>query len=157
MSAPQFGARESGRDHPDRPTAFAVIVRGERIAVMRVGSRRRGVVHDLPGGGVDPGESYAEAAVRECGEEAGLKVELEPEPFALADQFFVNDDGWAHNSRGRFFAGSVAAESPELKIEDDHTLEWLEPQAALRLLNREAHAWAVVAWLRRLERDRAKG
>jgi 8-oxo-dGTP diphosphatase len=157
MGAPQFGDPEIGREHPDRPTAFAVIVQGERIAVMRVESRRRGLVHDLPGGGVDPGESHAEAAVRECGEEAGLKVTLEPEPFAFADQFFVNDDGWPHNSRGRFFAGRVAAEAPELKIEDDHTLEWLEPHRALRLLDREAHAWAVAAWLRRLERSQAKG
>ena len=30
---------------------------------------------ELPGGGIDPGESYREAAVRELGEEAGLVLE----------------------------------------------------------------------------------
>ncbi|WP_395671053.1 NUDIX domain-containing protein [Phenylobacterium sp.] len=157
MRAPQFGEPENGRDAPDRPTAFAIVVRDGLIAVMRVDSRRRGCVYDLPGGGIDPGETPAQGAARECGEEAGLEVVLDPEPFTCADQFFVNDDGWAHNSRGRFFAGTVAAERPDLKVEDDHTLEWMDPRGAILALDREAHAWAVAVWLRRLERNPAKG
>ena len=31
----------------------------------------------LPGGGLDPGESFAKAAIREAQEETGLKVELD--------------------------------------------------------------------------------
>jgi len=40
----------------------------------RGGTRRFWV---MPGGGLEPGESFAEAAVREAYEEAGLQVELE--------------------------------------------------------------------------------
>ena len=154
---PQFGAREPGQDYPDRPTAFVLIVRDGQLGVMRVESRRRGLVYDLAGGGIDPGESAGEAAIRECGEEAGVRVELDPEPFVRADQFFINDDGWAHNSRGQFFEGRLTGEAPELKVEDDHTLVWMTPEAAVVALDREAHAWAVVTWLRRLERQRPKG
>jgi 8-oxo-dGTP diphosphatase len=35
-----------------------------------------------------------------------------------------------------------------LKIEEDHELVWLAPFDALLRLDRESHAWAVVAWLR---------
>ncbi|HEY8617317.1 NUDIX domain-containing protein [Phenylobacterium sp.] len=156
-AVPQFGEREPGRDYPDRPAAFALILQDGMIAVVQVESRRRGRVIDLPGGGVDPGESAAQAVMRECGEEAGLVVEVGAEPFARADLYFVNDDGWAHNSRGQFFVASVAAEDPSLKVEDDHTLLWISPQAALTALDRDAHAWAVAAWMRSLERARSNG
>jgi 8-oxo-dGTP diphosphatase len=154
-AVPQFGTREAGRDYPDRPTAFVLILRDAELGVVQVDSRRRGRVFDLPGGGVDPGESPEQGAMRECLEEAGLRVALDPDPVARADQYFINDDGWSHNSRGVFFLGRVTGEAPELKVEDDHTLVWMPPQRALIGLDREAHAWAVAAWLRRLERAAA--
>jgi 8-oxo-dGTP diphosphatase len=40
-------------------------------------------------------------------------------------------------------------EAPDRKIEDDHQLDWVDPYEALRRLDRESHAWAVAAWLRR--------
>jgi 8-oxo-dGTP diphosphatase len=40
-------------------------------------------------------------------------------------------------------------ERPELKVEDDHTLVWLDPRDAVVALRHDAHAWAVAAWLRR--------
>jgi 8-oxo-dGTP diphosphatase len=35
-----------------------------------------------------------------------------------------------------------------LKVEDDHALVWLEPQAAIKALRHDSHAWAVAAWIR---------
>lgn len=158
MSVPQFGQPQPGRDHPDRPAAFAVVPRGEVIAVVRVTLGPGGSRLDLPGGGIDPGESAANAAIRECGEEAGLRIETEDEPFTRADHFFVNQDGETNNTRGQFFAARLIAPAPELKVEPDHALEWMTPQDALAALDRESHAWAVAAWLRRgFARGRAKG
>ncbi len=48
-----------------------------------------------------------------------------------------------------FFAARFIAEAPELKTEDDHALIWMTPYEALVKLDRESHAWAVAAWLRR--------
>jgi len=44
------------------------------LAVHEISEKKRGWW--LPAGGVDPGEDFAQAAVRECQEEAGIKVDL---------------------------------------------------------------------------------
>jgi 8-oxo-dGTP diphosphatase len=149
MNVPQFGEREPGRDYPDRPAAFVVLPHDGRIACVRVAWRRGGPKVDLPGGGIDSGETPAEAAVRECGEEAGLRVSVAGEAFTRADHYFINDEDRTNDTRGWFFEARLDGEAPELKIEDDHTLIWLEPQEALRALDRDSHAWALAAWLRR--------
>ena len=148
MTTPQFGQAEPGTTYPDRPAAFAVIERDGRIAVVQVERIRRGLALDLPGGGLDPDETAAEAAVRECGEEAGLVVALDAEPFVLADHYFLHNDDVVRNTRGSFFVGRVMAEDPALHIEDDHTLVWMDPVEALLRLDRESHVWAMATWLR---------
>jgi 8-oxo-dGTP diphosphatase len=148
MSVPQFGTREPGRDYPERPAAFAVVERDGRIALVRVTFEDGGGRTDLPGGGIDPGESAEQAAVRECGEEAGLVIEVVA-AITRADHYFVNEKDHAVNTRGTFFAARLAGEDPTLKTEDDHALVWADPCEALKVLSREAHVWAVAAWLRR--------
>jgi 8-oxo-dGTP diphosphatase len=147
MSVPQFGRREPGRDYPDRPAAFAIVAHEDRVACVRVDLKGGGVRMDLPGGGLDRGETAAQAAQRECGEEAGLKVRVTGE-VCRADHYFINDEGRSHNTRGVFLAGVLEAEAPELKTEPDHSLVWLDPQAALKALDRDAHAWALAVWIR---------
>jgi 8-oxo-dGTP diphosphatase len=153
MNVPQFGEPRPGRAYPDRPAAFVVVEHAGRIAVVRVSFAGGGSRLDLPGGGIDPGETPQQAAARECGEEAGLEVSV-GELIARADHFFTNEDGASVNTRGVFFAGRLVRASPSLKIEDDHQLEWMTPDEALVALDRESHAWAMAAWLRRL-RDEA--
>lgn len=155
MAIPQFGVAEDEADRPDRPAAFGVIERDRRIALVRVPWAGRGHLLHLPGGGIDPGESEQDAAIRECGEEAGLVVVLDAAPFVRADHFFLHHDGVIRNTRGAFFAGRVAGEDAALKIEADHELVWMAPFDALAQLDRDSHAWAVAAWLRL--RARAQG
>lgn len=152
MNAPQFGEPDPGCVAPDRPAAFSVVERDGLIAVVQVTFSSGGGRLDLPGGGIDPGETAAEAAVRECGEEAGLRVAV-GEPLTYADHYFVNMAGETYNTRGTFFAAILLGDAPELKTETDHALGWLSPQEALVALDRASHAWAVAAWLRRLRPD----
>ncbi|HEY9236842.1 MULTISPECIES: NUDIX domain-containing protein [Phenylobacterium] len=144
---PQFGDLLPGRDYADRPAAFGLLARDGRIAVVFVRKPDDATWFDLPGGGVDPGETSAQAVVREYGEEAGLKVRA-GEVFGLADQYFVNTEGVAWNNRSSFHRLEFIAEDASLKIEDDHTLLWLEPLEAITALRHDSHAWAVAAWLR---------
>lgn len=151
MTIPQFGDPEPGCDHRDRPAAFGIIERNGEIALVLVEKPGHAPWRDLPGGALDPGETPEEAVVREFGEETGLKVAPQA-AFARADQYFVNTDGEAFNNRATFFTLSLEGEDAGLKVEADHTLVWMAPEAALRALRHDAHAWAVAAWLRRLHR-----
>ncbi|HEX5379693.1 MAG TPA: NUDIX domain-containing protein [Phenylobacterium sp.] len=146
---PQFGEPEPGRDYPDRPAAFGIAARGEKIALVEVTTPGKPLWRDLPGGGIDPGETPEQAMVREFGEEAGLVV-APGEVFLRADQFFINGDGQAFNVRGVFMTATLLSARASLKIEDDHQLIWRSPLEAMRIARREAHAWAICAWLRTL-------
>jgi 8-oxo-dGTP diphosphatase len=151
MAALQFGEPEGGRDYSDRPAAFGVVEREGKIAVVRIEKPGHAAWHDLPGGALDPGETAEEAVVREFGEEAGLRVSV-GRAYAAANQYFVNTDGEAFNNLATFFLLDRDGEDPALKIEDDHTLVWMDPGRALAILRHDAHAWAVAAWLRLRER-----
>jgi len=148
MTIPQFGEPEPGRDYPDRPAAFAIIEKDGKIALVHVSFETGGGRTDLPGGGLDPGETPQQAAARECGEEAALVVEI-GDLVTRADHYFVNEKDQSRNTRGLFFAARLLREDPSLKVEDDHELIWVEPLEALRRLDRESHVWAVAAWIRR--------
>jgi len=145
-TVPQFGAPEPGRAYPDRPVAFGVGVREGLVALVRVEPADGPVRIDLPGGGIDPGESAEQALAREFVEETGLEVSAKA---TLADHYFVNGASEAYNTRGVFFAVEILDERPDQKIEADHTLFWRPPAEALTLLSRDSHAWALACWLRR--------
>ena len=110
MKVPQFGEPEKGRAYPDRPAAFVIVEREGRIAVVRVTYASGRERLDLPGGGIDSGETAEQAAIRECGEEAGLRVSVETE-ITRADHYFTNEDGSSVNTRGLFFSARLLAEA----------------------------------------------
>jgi 8-oxo-dGTP diphosphatase len=143
----QFGPPEEGLSYADRPAAFGLAGRSDgRLALVRV-TRPEGAYVDLPGGAIEAGESEEAALVREFGEETGLRVR----PGVLltrSAQRLVTHEGRAANNLAGYFSVEVLAERPALKIEADHALIWEDAEAALRLLRHDAHAWAVLAWLR---------
>lgn len=144
---PQFGDRQAGVTYVDRPAAFGVLVRDGQVAVVFIRKPDGASWFDLPGGGVDEGETGEQGVVREFGEEAGLEV-VAGKAFAAADQFFINTEGQAWNNRSEFYLLDLVAEKPSLKIEGDHELRWLPPLEAIKSLRHGSHAWALAAWLR---------
>ena len=147
---PQFGAPVPGRVHRDRPAAFGIAMRDGLIALVRVRPVEGGDWLDLPGGAIDPGEDEVLAVVREFGEETGLVI-VAGRRIVSVSQYFVMTDGEAVNNHCGVYAVEVTGEDPGLKVEDDHTLVWVDALEAVKRLRHEAHAWAVAAWLRELQ------
>ena len=148
----QFGIPEPDVKHRDRPAVFGIAERAGQIALIRV--TREGVepFHDLPGGGIEPGESEGRALAREFGEETGLVVRG-GEILDRADQFMVKSDGEPVNNRSVLMVALIDGFDPSQKIEDDHKLVWFAPEEALRLVRHDSHAWAIACWLRRAARQ----
>lgn len=144
-----FDAPKPGVEYKNRWAAFG-IAEGEngKIALVEVRKPGRPPYFDLPGGAVDGGEDERMAIVREFGEETGLVVEVGAHVVEVS-QPFLKSDGQPVRNFGGVYAVSVKGEKPELKVEDDHTLVWLDPRDAVVALRHDAHAWAVAAWLRR--------
>ncbi len=68
--------RSAPRRRPPKPRAVAVVVDGGRVLVMKRHKRGRDYAV-LPGGGVEEGETAAEAALRELHEETTLVAEVD--------------------------------------------------------------------------------
>ena len=148
----QFGERKEGRDYAFRATAFGLVMRDGLLACVTV-DRGANSYLDLPGGAVDGEETEAEALVREFVEETGLIISAE-DRLVEAAQYVLKTDGRAVNNTGGFWTGMIVHLDTAAKVEDDHTLTWIEPGKALRSLRHEAHAWAVACLLRRREGTR---
>ena len=143
----QFGESRPGLTYRDRPSAYGLLERDGRLALVRVTLAGKAPFHDLPGGGIDPGETETQALVREFGEETGLVVEAGT-LITRAGQYMLSAHDEPFDSHGAFYEAVLRSEHPSLKVEEDHALVWVAPVDALVLLRHDAHAWAVAAWLR---------
>jgi 8-oxo-dGTP diphosphatase len=144
-----FDAPERGLEYKHRWAAFGIAEGANgTIALVQVRKPGRDPYFDLPGGAVDGDEDEHLAIVREFGEETGLVVEVGKRVIEVS-QPFLKSDGQPVCNNGGIYVVTVVGETPELKVEDDHTLVWLDPRDAVVALRHDAHAWAVAAWLRR--------
>ena len=73
-----------------RNAARALIVRDDRILLLRKQGYSDGERFALPGGGQDPGETLREALLRECQEEIGTQVRIH-DLIHVADYFKKRD------------------------------------------------------------------
>ena len=127
-----------------RPSAYAIVPGDEgRLALVRT---TKGWF--LPGGGIEPGESPADAVVREVREECGLGLEPGKE-LGRASEIVRSEteDTW-FEKRCTFVLAAVGALGLDCS-EDHHALTWLVPEAAVGLFVHESHRWAIERWLAR--------
>jgi 8-oxo-dGTP diphosphatase len=141
----QFGQTQPGVTYIERMSAYGVCGRGEgQIAIVQIG-KRSVIEFDLPGGGVEANEDEAAALMREFDEETGLTI-WPTRVLGRAGQFWVNK-GEPRNSLSTFYEVELSAEDGA-PSEPDHTLIWMSPHDALLRVRHEAHAWAILHWLR---------
>jgi 8-oxo-dGTP diphosphatase len=141
----QFGRTEHGKTYKERPSVYGLCTRNdEKIALVKVGDSQN-FHYDLPGGGVESGESDAEAVVREFDEETGLTV-WPVRQLCRSGQFWING-GVPTNSLCSFFEVELTSTegSPS---EPDHELVWVTIEDAMKKVRHDAHSWAILLWLR---------
>jgi len=84
---------------------------GRALLFLQHGKNRDVPRWITPGGGVDPGEDHAQAAVREVREETGLELESAPAPFREED--FDPDQRWHPYVEGHWAWYAVPVENFE--------------------------------------------
>ena len=98
----------------------ALIWRGDRFMICRRPAHKaRGLLWEFVGGKVEPGETKAEALVRECREELAITVAVGEEYMALTH---VYPDLTVHLT---LFSCTIAAGEPKLLEHAD--LRWITP------------------------------
>lgn len=104
-----------------RASRVLLLDSADRIFLMFFAPGQNGAgVWITPGGGLEPGETFEEAAVRELAEEVGLlNVELGPCVWLRSHSFEF--DGKRNQQQERFYVVRVDAHDPGLHINSD---EW---------------------------------
>ena len=147
----QFGKTNPGLTYVERISVYGVCARGESaIAIAQIGAKAP-YEYDLPGGGVEHEEDEAAALMREFQEETGLTV-WPTRVIGRAGQFWVNNTE-PRNSLSTFYDVELSATDGE-PTEPDHALVWMSPNDALTKVRHEAHAWAIMHWLRARRREK---
>ena len=133
---PSFGNIQPDIEYRQRPSAYAIVVHEELIAVVRTPKG-----HFLPGGGAKPDESLADAAIRETEEEIGLIVEITGEVCTADEYVHSAKSGKYVRKLCSFFSaariGSVDGSEP------DHALVWSTREEAADLLSHGSQRWAI--------------
>ena len=141
------------RTYPQRPilAVSAAILRDDKLLVVRRARHPAINLYTLPGGGVEVGETLAQAVAREVREETALEIE----PVALAGhrEVIVRD------AQGRVerhfvilcFAARWVSGEPVLNEELDDA-RWLAPSELAGLRTTEGLAEIVAAAVERLAR-----
>lgn len=143
-NVPVFGWPPAEGGATVRPSAYGMVAGDDgRIAVVRT---PRGVY--LPGGGMDAGETAADAVVREVREETGLRVTAGAWSIRAVEHVYSADERTHFEKRCTFIDARVVG-APAAAAEADHALEWLAPDAAASQLTHPGHRWAVERWLAR--------
>lgn len=93
-AGPTIGARREARRYPERPIVgvLAVVLRGDRVLVVRRTNPPMPGRWGFPGGVLELGETVAEGAMRELEEETGVKAEANG-PLTVIDTIDRDDEG----------------------------------------------------------------
>lgn len=134
----RFGTRpKAGQSYKYRAGAYAILPRKGQILLTWQGDPHNEV--QLPGGGIDPGESAIQALHREVFEETGWRI-AKPRRLGAFRRFTYMPEYkmWAEKVCHIYLA------TPTIRLADpveaDHTAIWMTPDVALATLFNDGDA-----------------
>lgn len=146
---PRYGPPpEPGRHYTRRPGAYAVLWRQGQVLLTH--QDEPWPEYQLPGGGIDPGESPVQALHREVFEETGWRI-AHPRRLGAFRRFtyMPEYDLWAEKLCLIYLARPVRRlDAPS---EPGHRAEWMDPRQAVHILGNDGDAGflhGVMQWLR---------
>lgn len=144
MTIRRYGeAVQSEQRYRLRPGAYAVLARGPDILVTF--QEEPNPEFQLPGGGIDPGESPLTALHREVREETGWKI-ASPRKLGAFRRFTYMEeyDLWAEKICHIYLA------TPVLRLGDPseagHTALWMDPGQAAELVENDGDRAFLLGW-----------
>ncbi len=129
---PRYGEpiRRSVR-YRERQGAYALIVEGDRMLLTHQAWPRP--EFQLPGGGINPGESPLAALHREAAEETGWTIRIDRRLGAYRWYVYIPEqDMWARKTCRIYLARPIRQTG--LPAEEEHTAIWTSPELAASLL-----------------------
>lgn len=123
MGPRKLPARSSGSTRRlrrvEETSAGGLVIRGnDRVSGVLIGKfdHRHRLVWSLPKGHVEEGETLAQTAVREVGEETGIAAEIIG-PLGAIDYWFVADGQRIHKTVHHFLLRAVGGELSDADVE----------------------------------------
>ena len=114
-----------------RPGVYAILLRGRKLLLTH--QREPRPEFQLPGGGIDPGESPLGALHREVFEETGWRIAAPRRIGAFRSFTYMPEyDLWAEKLCHIYLARPVRPHGPP--SEAGHTCVWMTPELAVDLL-----------------------
>ena len=124
-------APEPGRHYRTRPGAYAIMIRDRQVMLTLQARPVR--EFQLPGGGIDPGESPLQALHREAREETGWRIDVKRRLGAFRRFAYMPEyDLWAEKICIVYLARPVCRTGAP--VEPDHSAHWMSPQDAVERL-----------------------
>lgn len=130
---------QPGQSYIVRPGAYAVLHRANRFLITH--QAQPVPEYQLPGGGIDPGESPIQALHREVMEETGWRIRILGRLGSYRRFTFMPDYDLHAEKICHIFVARPTIQQSE-PIEPHHTSVWLNPwEAASRLSNNDDAAF----------------
>ncbi len=145
---PRYGEpREPGRHYRRRPGAYAVLWRAGRILLTH--QTEPHPEYQLPGGGIDAGETPLRALHREVYEETGWRIAAPRRLGAFRRFTFMPEyDLWAEKLCIVYLARPLRPLGPP--VEPGHSAHWVSPDRAAEMVGNPGDAAFVRQVMRNL-------